>query len=81
VPVVLNSRFQDVALGKLRTIQSWQGDQKTLTRRLTVDGVEIEETMEAVMVSAPQVVWDFSRRARIGCVLVFQSLSGVWTAV
>jgi hypothetical protein len=81
VPVVMKSRLQDVAIGMLRTLQSWQGTKRTLIRRLTVDGVQIEETCQAVIVSAPQVVWDFRERQKISCVLVFQNLSGVWDAV
>jgi hypothetical protein len=77
VPVMMRSRVTDVALGQLRDLQAFIGVQVTLTRRLTVDGVDIAETCQAVMVSAPRVVWDFSNRQRIDCVTVWQAL-GVW---
>ena len=78
VPVVMNTPVQDVALGKLRIIQSWEGVQRTLVRRLTVDGVQISDTCQAVMASATRVVWDFRQRGKVGAVLSFQALTP-WT--
>lgn len=79
VPVLMTSPQQDIALGRLRAIQAWQGDQKTLTRRLTVYGTEISETCQAVMVNAVQVSWDFGQRSKVGAVLVWQNLTGGWS--
>lgn len=78
VPLILTGGTQDVRLGNLRQVQAWQGTQVTLTRRLTVDGADIDDTCEAVMVSAPQVQWDFGSRAAIRVILIFQVLSP-WT--
>ena len=75
VPLVMKSRVQDVALGQLRALQALVGDQKTLTRRLTVNGANVSETCQAVMASAVQVNWNFANRARVDCVLVWQALS------
>ena len=75
VPVIMRSSQQDVALAQLRQLQSWQGTVRTLTRRLVVNGATINETCTAVMVNSPQVQWDFSRRAQIRAVLVFQGLT------
>lgn len=75
VPLIMRSSQQDIALGQLRALQALVGDQVTLTRRLVVDGVTVNETCQAVMVSAPHVVWDFSRRAQIRAVLVWQGLT------
>ena len=79
VPIIMRSSQQDVALGQLRDIQAYVGDQVTLTRRLVVDGATINETCEAVMANAVQVQWGFERRAQIRAVLIFQSLSP-WVA-
>lgn len=79
VPVVLNSGAQDTNLGNLRALQAFTGQQVTLTRRLTVNGAQIAETCQAVLVNAVQVRWDFRRRSRIDCVLVFQNLSAGWS--
>jgi hypothetical protein len=79
VPVVMKSRQQDVALGQLRALQAMVGDQKALTRRLTVNGVEVSETMQAVMANAVQIGWQFSSRARVDAVLVWQALED-WTS-
>jgi hypothetical protein len=79
VPVVMTSRVQDVALGQLRALQSFVGDEVTLTRQLTVDGADVSETCQAVMASAVRVVWDFRNRARLDAVTVWQNLSGSWT--
>jgi hypothetical protein len=79
VPVVMTSRQQDVALGQLRALQSFVGDQVTLTRQLTVNGSDISETCQAVMASAVHVSWNFSNRPRIDAVMVFQNLSGSWS--
>ena len=78
VPVIMRSSQQDVALGQLRALQAYVGTQVTLTRRLVVNGATVNETCQAVMVNAVQVQWDFTRRAQVRAVLVFQQLSGVW---
>lgn len=78
VPIICRSRQQDVALGQLRALQAMVGDQKTLTRRLVVDGATIDETCQAVMVASPQVRWDFAVRAQIRAVLIWQGLTP-WT--
>lgn len=75
VPIIMRSSTQDVALGQLRTLQAMVGAQKTLTRRLRVNGATINETCQAVMINAVQVQWDFSRRSQIRAVLVFQGLT------
>lgn len=75
VPVIMRASQQDVALGQLRTLQAMVGDQKTLTRRLVVNGVTINESCEAVMVNAPQIRWDFRKRAQIHAVLIWQVLT------
>lgn len=75
VPVIMRSSQQDVALGQLRTLQAMAGTQKTLTRRLVVNGATVSETCQAVMVNAVQVQWDFTRRAQVRAVLVWQVLS------
>jgi hypothetical protein len=79
VPVIMRSSVQTVAFGQLRALQAMVGTQKTLTRRLTVNGVVVNETCQAVMANAVQIGWDFSRRAQIRAVLVWQNLSGGWT--
>ena len=79
VPVIMRSSQQDVAFAQLRALQAFVGTQVTLTRRLVVSGATINETCQAVMVNAVQVQWDFTRRAQVRAVLVFQQLSGVWT--
>lgn len=81
VPLVLSSKFQDVALGRLRTIQAMQGTAHQLIRRLTVDGEQIEEYCDAVMISAPRVDWDFKKRSQIMVICIFQSLTGYWIPV
>lgn len=79
VPVIMRSDQQDVALGQLRALQAFVGDQVTLTRRLTVNGVVVNEACQAVMASATRVVWNFRQRKQIRAILIFQSLSP-WVA-
>jgi len=75
VPIICRSSQQDVALGQLRALQAMVGDQKTLTRRLVVNGATVNETCEAVMVNAVQVQWSFAARAQVRAVLVWQGLT------
>jgi hypothetical protein len=75
VPLIMRSSQQDVAFGQLRTLQAMVGTQRTLTRRLVVDGATVNETCQAVMVNSPQVVWSFESRNQIRAVLVFQGLT------
>lgn len=75
VPVIMRSSEQDVALGQLRALQAMVGDQKTLTRRLVVNGVTINETCQAVMANAVQVNWSFAKRAQVRAVLIWQALT------
>jgi hypothetical protein len=79
VPVIMRSSQQDVALAQLRQIQSWAGTQRTLTRRIVVNGTTINETCQAVMINSPQVQWAFERRSQIRAVMVWQVLSP-WVA-
>lgn len=79
VPVTMLSHDPDTALKQLRTMQGWVGVQRTLTRRLTVDGVDIAETCQAVLASAIAVRWDFRIRGKIDATLVVQNLSGGWS--
>jgi hypothetical protein len=75
VPIIMRSSQQDVALGQLRALQAYVGTKVTLTRRLVVNGAVVNETCQAVMINSPQVVWDFSRRAQMRAVLLFQGLT------
>lgn len=75
VPVIMRSSQQDVAFGQLRALQAMVGDQKTLTRRLVVNGVTVNETCQAVMASAIHVRWAFERRAQVRAILVWQALT------
>jgi len=77
VPLILSAATQDARLGDLRALQAYVGTQVTLTRRLTVDGADIDDTCEAVLVNA-QPVWDFSTRNIMRAILMFQALTG-WT--
>ena len=79
VPLIMRAAQQDVALAQLRAFQAMVGDQKTLTRRIVVDGTVVNELCQAVMVASPQVQWDFSARAQIRCVLIWQGLTP-WVA-
>ena len=78
VPVIMRSSNQSYAFAQLRALQAMVGDQKTLTRRLVINTTTVDETCQAVMANAVQVGWDFSRRAQIRAVLVWQNLSGGW---
>jgi hypothetical protein len=75
VPIIMRSSQQDVALGQLRALQSMVGTQKTLTRRLVVNGATVNETCQAVMVNAVQVQWSFAARSQIRAVLQWQGLT------
>lgn len=75
VPIIMRSSQQDIALGQLRALQAYVGTQVTLTRRLVVAGAVVNETCQAVMINSPQVQWDFSRRAQVRAVLLFQGLT------
>ena len=79
VPLTMLSHTPDVALGQLRTIQGWKGVQRTFTRRVTVNGVDVAETCQGVLVSAVQVAWDYRIRSKISAVMVVQNLSGGWS--
>lgn len=79
VPIICRSSQQDVALGQLRALQAYVGDQVTLTRRIRVNGTVINETCQAVMANAVQVSWNLSRRSQLRAVLIFQGLSP-WAA-
>lgn len=74
VPVIMRSSQQDVAFGQLRSLQAYVGTQVTLTRRLVVNGATVNETCQAVMTAAVQVQWEFTARAQLRAVLVWQVL-------
>lgn len=78
VPIIMRSSQQDVAFGQLRALQAYVGNQVTLTRRLVVDGATIDESCQAVMANSVQISWDFSRRAQLRAVLIWQGLTP-WT--
>jgi hypothetical protein len=78
VPVVMKSRVQTEALAQLRALQAFVGDQYTLTRRLTVNSVDVTETCQAVMINAVSVTWNFANRERLDALLLFQNLSAGW---
>jgi hypothetical protein len=79
VPVIMTSREQDVAMGQLRALQAFEGTQVTLTRTLTVNGVQVSESCQAVMTNAVEVVWNFDFRQQVRAVLIWQQLSGAWS--
>jgi hypothetical protein len=78
VPLVMREQTPDKAVADLRAIQGLRGRQVTVQRVTLEDGVEVTEECEAVITAAIDVSWDFRERSKVGCVLVFQNLSGGW---
>lgn len=78
LPLIMKSDDDGTALEQLRAVQAWRGTQGVLTRRIAVGSTQVDETCEAVCVNAVAVEWSFDARNLVGCVLVFQNLSGGW---
>jgi hypothetical protein len=81
VPVTMKGLSEADALEDLAWLQSWQGVEVTLTRRLTRGSTQTDETCQAVLVDAIQISYDFDARNLMTAFLVFTNLSGVWTVV
>lgn len=80
VPLIFTAPTADAAMGQLRSVQALaDGVPRTITRRLVVDGVTVNETCTGVITAAVQVTWNFDVYTRVGAVLLIQCMSGGWT--
>jgi hypothetical protein len=80
LPLVMQSDDEGTAIQQLRAVQAWRGTQGVLTRVVMVGSAQVTEVCDAVCVNAVEVQWDLEARNLVGCVLVFQNLSGGWVA-
>ena len=81
VPMVINSRVQTTQLAYYEAVVAAckAGQQVVLKRKITVGGVPVVDSCQAVLSNAVRIQWDFRTRGLFGIVLVWQNLSGGWT--